>query len=404
MKRFITILLTLAMIAVLGACSKVEIPNKRLEETTDYDVKEESEQSKGEISDVATLSDDIYSFQVEINGDLYQFPMKYTDFINYGWTYQDEDTENVDSNYNLRGTFVNGLICFADIYNFDINARPVKECYITGITINTYSEDRVGDFTLRLPKGLEFGKATVKDIKNAYGKPTDTYHSKYDTRLTYQLDNYQEVEISVSKENGTISKVVIENVLKPKDFVEGEASTEVPEIVKKYKTPDKLGDNLSEFIVEYGGDLYQIPAPVSSFISNGWELDETDTGITVTGRGHGFVTLIKDDQRLEAKCINYCEDATSIENCFVTNVESGVYENDTNIVISQNLTIGSSVSDLEKAIVGVEHEKSTSSDTDKYYRIMPGESILDSYNISVEEGTIDRIKIKNAPGYSKFTK
>lgn len=94
--------------------------------------------------------------------------MKYTDFINYGWTYQDEDTENVDSNYNLRGTFVKGLICFADIYNFDINARPVKECYITGITINTYSEDRVGDFTLRLPKGLEFGKATVKDIKNAY--------------------------------------------------------------------------------------------------------------------------------------------------------------------------------------------------------------------------------------------
>lgn len=49
MKRFITILLPLAMIAVLGACSKVEIPNKRLEETTDYDVKEEKEQSKGEI-------------------------------------------------------------------------------------------------------------------------------------------------------------------------------------------------------------------------------------------------------------------------------------------------------------------------------------------------------------------
>ena len=133
-------------------------------------------------------------------------------------------------------------------------------------------------------------------------------------------------------------------------------------------------------------------------------MDETDTGTTVTGRGHGFVTLIKDDQRLDAKCINYCEDATSIENCFVTNVESGVYENDTNIVISQNLTIGSSVSDLEKAIVGVEHEKSTSSDTDKYYSIMPGESILDSYNISVEEGTIDKIKVKNSPAYSEFTK
>ena len=59
---------------------------------------------------------------------------------------------------------------------------------------------------------------------------------------------------------------------------------------------------------------------------------------------------------------------------------------------------------MEKAIVGVEHEKSTSSDTDKYYRIMPGESILDSYNISVEEGTIDKIKVKNSPAYSEFTK
>ena len=40
------------------------------------------------------------------------------------------------------------------------------------------------------------------------------------TRLTYQLDTYQEVVISVSKETAAISKLVIENVLKPKDFVD----------------------------------------------------------------------------------------------------------------------------------------------------------------------------------------
>ena len=265
---------------------------------------------------------------------------------------------------------------------------------MTGITINTYTEDRGSDFTLRLPKGLEFGKATIKDIKKAYGKPSEVYHSTYDTKLTYQLDFSQEVEMKVSNETGTITKLLIENTVKPGDFIDGEANTEVPGVVEEYKSPNKMGDNLNEFIVEYGGDLYQIPAPVSSFTSNGWELDEDDTDMTISGRGYGAVTLMKDDQKLVTRCINYYENATSVENCFVTNVESGVYENDTKIVISQNITIGSSVSDLEKAIDGIEHKEGGSSDVGEYYNITPAESILDNYEITTEGGFVDSITVK----------
>lgn len=427
MKRFIITLLTFSMIVMLGACSKAETSNmdnndKETEETTDSNVEEDeteteepasteeeteekAKQAQGEIPDFGTLSDDIYSFQVEINGNLHQFPMKYTDFISYGWDYKDEDNEKLDSYYQLTGSFDNnGLTCRASVVNFDINARPISECYVASIRIDRHSTNKADSFSLKLPKGIEYDKATLEDVKEAYGTPSDTYDGDSTIALTYKLKTYQEVKIGVSKETNTIDSVEVRNLVEPEDFVESEASTDIPEIVSKYKAPEKLDNSFDTFTVEFGEDLYQVPAPVSSFVNNGWKVNEDDSEETISGRGSGFISLIKDNQRLRVLCKNYSEGATAIENCFVTIIKSGDSDNNTKIVIPQNLTIGSSEADLEKAIAGVEHEKDDSSDSYTYYRIIPGESTLDNYEIIVSDGTIDKIEVNNSPKHSEFTK
>lgn len=428
MKKFIVILLTISMIILLGACSKVETSkndNETEEDTstqetteakdndsetkesasTQEDSKKETEQVRGEIPDFGTLSDDIYSFQVEINGDLYQFPMKYSDFISYGWEFKGDDTESLDSYYKFKDTFENnGLECRADVINFDINARPISECYVASITIDRYETDKVDNFSLRLPKGIEYDKATLEDVQEAYGIPSDTYDGDSTTALTYKLEIYREIQIRFSKETNAIDSVEIRNLVVPDDFVESEASTDVPDIVGKYKAPDKLGEGFDTYTVEFGGDLYQVPAPVSNFIDNGWKVNKDDSEEIVSGRGSGFVSLMKDNQRLRVLCSNYSEGATAIENCFVTTIKSGDSDNNTKITIPKNLTIGSSEADLEKALTEVEHEKDDSSDSYTYYRIIPGESSLDNYEIIVRDGAISKIEVNNSPKYSEFIK
>lgn len=355
--------------------------------------------------DFGTLSDDLYSFQVEINGDLYQFPMRYSDFVSYGWEYNEDDTEKLGSNYMLMGVFSNGKFdCYVDIANFDVNAQAISECYISRISVESINLRNVDDFSLRLPKGLEFGKATLEDIKEAYGTPSDTYEGQYSTKLTYQYDYYQKIEIGVSKESGGIESIKVQNTVMPDDFVASEVEAEVPEIVNTYIAPEKLDDSFDTFIVQYGGSFYQLPAPVSTFVTNGWKVDESGTDMVIAGQSFGYVTLMKDNQKLRVMANNYSEGATSIENCFVTTVKSGDYGNSTDIVISRNITIGMSEADLEKVLTGIEYEKDTSSTAYNYYKIIPGKSSLDNYEIYVKDKAVYKIEVQNSPRYSDYIK
>jgi hypothetical protein len=450
MKKIFTILLTLFMVIMLGACSSktvspdnkdkpvtvdepeivdepetVEIPEIVLEpeiedepgtvesnggeSTTEPKESNPTEDDNKEVvgikPDFGVMSDDIYSFQIEINGELYQFPMKYTEFTSYGWKYKEDNSEKLDANYMLLGTFENnGLVCYADIVNFDINALQINECYVSSISLDSYLISKVENVSLRLPKGIEYGKATIEDVKEAYGTPSDIYEGSSYTKLTYKYDRYQVVEIEISNETGVIESIEIENAVIPENFVVSAVNTEVPEIVKSYKAPDKLGDDFDNFTVQFDGHMYQLPAPVSSFVANGWKIDESNTEMVIPGRGYGYVFFVKDDRKMKVMANNYSEGATSIENCFVTQVKSGDSDNKTEIIISRNITIGMSESELDKALKDVKHEKDTSLTSFIYYNIEPGESLSDEYEIYVNESGVYKIVVKNSPRYNDFVK
>ena len=52
------------------------------------------------------LSDDLYSFQLMLDGELYTFPMSYEDFTAMGWEYQGDENEQLSPNqYTVAETF-----------------------------------------------------------------------------------------------------------------------------------------------------------------------------------------------------------------------------------------------------------------------------------------------------------
>lgn len=390
------------------------------EETTKESTEEESsaeettgtETTKAAVSTkphIESLSDDLYSFQLQIDEDIYQFPMTYQEFISYGWKYKDDDAKMLDSYYrSSTEVFSMGdLKCYAGFINFDINSKPLNECYIYSIKFDT-SMLKNSNAAIILPKGIAIG-STMEEALDAYGTPTrDNTSSSGESRtMTYVLNTYQEVSLGSEYQNvDAVGSISIQNITVPDDFVAGEASDEIPAIVSKYVAPEKMDDEFSSFIINYGDVLYQLPAPVSVFLENGWTAVEDATETTIAGRDAGWVTLLRDNQKLKILARNYSENATAFSNCFVINVKSNPFDNKTPLTIAKGISIGMSQADLESVLSDTEYEKDESSSTFTYYTIKPVGTLIDKYQIAInkESKTITIIEASYEPRYSDFTK
>ena len=359
----------------------------------------------GEKPDFGPLSDDIYSFQIQVDDDVYQLPMTYDQFRAFGWEYDGDDTVSISSeSRTTTNVFKKGsLTCYVGMMNFDVNARPLNECHVTSIKFDSFLI-KDNEITLTLPGGATYGGSLETAIA-LYGTPYYEYDNGTTRKsVTYQLSSYQEVKIGSEYEKlDVIGEIEVENISKPADFISGPVSSDVPAIISKYQAPSKLSDDFGDFIVEYGGDLYQLPAPVSVFTANGWKVIEDASETTISGKDSSWVTIMKDNQKLKVLAKNYDENATAITNGFVTDVVSDVYSSKTPIKITKNISVGMSRSELESALSGVEYESEDSSSFD-YYNIYPTGSKVDYYSISVSKETdaVTKVTVKYAPKFSEY--
>ncbi|MDD3336687.1 MAG: hypothetical protein PHI98_14445 [Eubacteriales bacterium] len=348
------------------------------------------------------ISDDIYSFQMLINGQLYALPLSYHDFTALGWVYDGDDSQLLDAGYYTAGEVfeLDGLQCYAQLINFDINAQPLSQCYVAGIDFDSYQLADAPDAVVVLPAGLTVNKAVQEDAQTAYGTPTDVYEGSLYTKLTYRYESYREVELEFSAENAKLNSVSVRNLSKPEDFVDSDISGDVPSIVSAYTAPESVSDRFDSYTFSYGGTVYQLPAPVSVFVSDGWRLIAEDSEAIVAGRDSGWVTLMKDNQKLRTLARNYSQQATAIENCFVTSVKSGD-DCKVELITPKGITVGMSEADLKAAVEGenVETEEGSSYSC---YIVIPGESKLDSYEVYVRDGAVYKIEVSYAPKYSDY--
>jgi len=360
----------------------------------------------GDAPDFGPLSDDPYAFQLELDGVVYQFPMTYAQLLSFGWEYKDDEDEMLDSGYyKSSGHFTKGdMTVYFSIINLDINALPVKNCIIGGINIDWFGLRNLPDTSIILPRGIVFGEATADDVRSAYGTPSyEAVTSGGLEIVEYSLDYRQEIKLNFNAETGILDKININNYIAPPDFEVSEVSSEIPEIVGRYTVPTAISNNFADWTFNYGGKIYTLPAPLSEFVDDGWVIDENDSQMIIEGRGYGWVTIRKDNQKLRVIVNNYSEGATAVTNCFMTSVRSDQSDAKISLTIANGITIGMSNTDVKAALSGATVEEGESS-TYYYYNVYPTDSKSHYYSILLHNNTdeVYTITITYGPRYTDY--
>ncbi len=343
------------------------------ETTTEAEVTETAAQEDSADSEsTGELGDDIYSFSMKFDGQTMKFPMTYQEFTDMGWelsSSEDPDTKVSTNSYGML-TFNKGASSvYADVINLGINEVGLEDCLIGGISVDGSYDVDLTAVSVKLPGDIELGKATLDDIKAAYGEPSDTYEGDLYTKLTYEKDSYQEVELSVFKDDNTLKEVDMRNFEEPEDYDKGTVSDEVPDIVTSYETPTALGDDMMDTAVEYMGDLYSLPAPVSAFTANGWEIQDAEDTPYVEGGGIAFIDMMKNNQSIHFSVYNETENATALENCFVRELSFATYDPESiEMKLSGDITLGADKAELIKM---ADEKGYISEENDDYLRIYP---------------------------------
>lgn len=330
----------------------------------------------------AELGTDIYGYQVEYAGNLIQLPMTYDDFTAMGWTLSKNDSPDTMISTGSYGmaTFNNGEVsAYVDMINFGINEAPLSDCLVGGIKLDlAWGDIDLSSLTVKLPGGIVMGTSNIEDIKAAYGEPSDTYEGDLYTKMTYQQDSYQRAELYVYKEENTLLQVDLRNFKEPEDFDKGSVSTEIPDIVSNYKAPTALGSDFMDPDVEFMGSLYRLPAPVSAFLDNGWVMKDVAEDAFLEGGDLEFIEMMKENQTARFSVYNLTENATSIENCFVTELSFGSYDPEIlALKLSEDITLGA---DKNELLTKASERGYLYDDKDNYLTIYPDkDSKLDHY-------------------------
>lgn len=376
---------------------KDEADNKADEEKPKKDVKKSSE----------TLSDDVYDFQISLSGTVVSFPIAFSEFESYGFTCTDDSSQSIPSGSYGMFYFKNadGDRVMGYVMNFGINAAAAEDCYITGVQVDKF-DYKTGEAAAAA--GMTINESTRDEVEAAFGDPSDAYESDSYPNITYKIDYYEYVKFTFDAANDDVLyKIEVKNFVEPEGFDPGEVdTTSIPAITAAYKAPTEMSDDLLDYVVEFDGDLYQLPCPVSEFLNNGWEYNDSKTDATVEGSGSGWVTLRKNNKEFRTLALNYDENATIPDNCFVTSIGASTFNNssapDVKLNNAADIKVGDKVEDVEKKLKGYDYKKEESSYVS--FQVSDSRSLTYHYEISCFDGVVSSINIQYNPRKADFRK
>ena len=304
---------------ILESEESEETGNEDAEETV-IAGKDQSEKTSVEMPE--ELSDNLYDFQIAMDGQVYKFPMWFDDFEALGWEYLGDRTEVLYANEYLYAEpwQKDGVTIYTSIANLSLNAIAPEEGQICGLDLDGY-QMRNCDWKIELSKGITFGESAREDILKAYGEPTDEYDGELYYKMSYETDYYSEVTLYVYKDSGVMEKLELMNMIEL-EGLDNSVSEEVPELISEYKAPTQLGDDYYSNILEYDGALYQFPCPIQEFTDNGFEIQEENSDMVIGAGDTGRAELMKDKQRIRVSVKNFAPYATVLENCFIIELRS----------------------------------------------------------------------------------
>lgn len=307
-------------------------------------------------------------YMLQIDDEVYRFPMMYEEFTAYGWVNDDEEIPQLEPNqYDMLYFSKDGVKCTAYVVNLGKNDEQADKCIIGGMSIDDMDWEE-SDKTVTLPGGITKGQSDAAAIEAAYGQPSDTYEGSMYKQLTYETDSYSYIELTVGNESGVLEDIQVRNFVEPEGFDAGEISTEVPAAVTSYVKPEELGDNLDDFRISMDGEVYALPVPVSTLIADGWEMDAQETDAEIDAHSFGWVTLRKGGLEIREITVNEEGYATVPENCWLESLTVGGYTLELDGALPGGITTGMPESELLALLdgAGVPYESETSGDFSYY--------------------------------------
>lgn len=283
-----------------------------------------------------TNEDTFLSF--DLNGITYQLPASVSDFTDNGWTLDDEDYNDYDLD---AGEIIDDIYMMMGeeeiwlrVKNMTGDSANISDCTVCSFSVDEY--DISVDFSVC---GTIDFNSSYDDIVNALGEPgcKTTYGYWIECYYFAGEASHAEKSLYFSFWDGELEKIEICNYNAEDCYVS--ASTETPDYVTDYTAPTDMGDSVASGIVDIDGDLYQIPAPVSEFVDNGWKI-VVQYGSMDTYQN---IVLERDGKRIKLEAASLDEEIRNAENFSVFEVESDYM--DVNIAIGpadNPITIGTS--------------------------------------------------------------
>lgn len=407
MKKLLALLLACGMVLSLGIVGGYAAEEETAaEEPAEEAAETPAEETEGE---EPTLSDDLYSFQVQIEGKVYEFPMAYQDFIDAGWKTDTNGDEELEA-YQYGSISVKQQYLEIDAYviNLGINLATLSDCMVGGVAFDKYQFEDAPEVEILFPGGLKFGEATREDLEAAYGAPYDEYEGSDYVELTYRFDSYQEWEFTIDNETGVVNEFDLMNFEEDEEAnaaAAAEVSSDPTEAVLAYVAPTEMSEDPLDYVFELEGDLYQLPAPVSAFIENGWTLKKEggDAGI-VMGDDYDYATLMKDGKDMSVSINNYDPNAQVVENCFVTDI-TFYSSDDLYLKLPYEITFEMTGDELVAALDSIpkdilpQYDVDDDSDLATYYTIVDMDDEYQGIKLAVdkEDNTISWLEIEHEP-------
>lgn len=344
-----------------------------------------------------TLSDDLFDFTIKMNDTVYKIPMEIDAFLGNGWTFNEyfDDYESlIDSDHSVSAYLYNDdSELYVQVYNYSGNQELFKNCPIGRITY-----DFSGSLQVYLADDFLLNGKTVDEVIEKYGEPYSIQEYTY-CEVTYQSENtsliYNRYTLEFDKETRVIKSINIVNFIETAEVVDDNSSD--TGYLSNYKSPDILTNDLLSGNVSFMGDLYTLPAPVSSFVDNGWEVTESKS---IGAGSHDLygITMTRDGVIATFGVWNFSKYQVDAKDAAIYTLTYGIYDeiykDDLEMILPCNIKIGTSHSELK--VILSEYEGFTMNEGNTNYNyIEVVDDITISISVSKETETVYAVSISN---------
>lgn len=383
---------TAALAGISGCGKKTEtIPITTISQSTDDDDPEDNMTVSGDSDEIpeydVELSKDLNSFQLAIWGDTYEIPESYADFTALGWVYNGDDTKEIQPESFSEGESFekDGNRITVDIANPDTTTKPVSECRIGGIHIDTSTPEGQNIY-VSLPNGVILQQSLMDETENIYGAPKDRYETDTSVQFTYEYGLYQTITLGFDAKTGILFSLDMQNFTTTADTeaLDDVSDATTPE-VEAYTAPENDSSEINDWTVRFDDVLYHLPVPVNELLSHDWVINAKESDSAVLNGKYGYVTLEKGSQKLYCTVHNYGTEATTVRNCFVTSLYGDLDTTKIPISITNGITLGTSESDFLAKAGDAKSEKTEKEDSNlTLYTFYSGDEKLDYTEIGID--------------------